>query len=396
MANDDDAAQKLRESILTAVEPYKKTTEEPRFLLAEILTVAVVCCQEDRARPQPRISGVAIMNWIDDKFGHWSRYIRLLQSYETPVCMNDELGVSNILDASWKVRVPDNQVFLRRALGGQPQTRFPFLKLPTELRNRIYELVLSFPASGVMAVNSNNNNTNSRRKPYANAFWTRTKDSCTAPFSIDVWTMEHNNDKMTDIYASCSISDKHQSFLSFNELGSHYQSCESKLALLLTNKEIYAEAMPFFYDSNTFMFLSVSHLELKLRIMPAERRKHLRSVAFSYCPPDTSVAVSAFRVLAAIPKLHAIHVDVDEASWTRTEKLQDPANELVNIARLDILVDLVCSLQEVTFSSRCPIIAAHLKAKMRAAQKTAEVNETDEAKGLEADDATAVEEGAAA
>lgn len=397
MANTDDAAQRLREAVIAAAEPWEKDCARPPFTLPEILTMAVVGCDDEGygGWPHEMPTGLGVSIWIDRGFPYWRRYYEqnelydVYQCYETPVYLFDKDWATNTLEAGWNVQLSDAQVFLQQAIGEGSQTRFPFLKLPAELRNRIYDLVLSFPPSGVMAVNNSWHGYSC-----ANAFWTRAEASCPAPFDIESWILkaydEMSADVYNDMYNSLPIPDKINYFIRDLDLDCFHQSCESKLALLLANKEICAEAMPFFYRANTFMFLSVSHLELKVRIMPAGRRKHLRSVAFSYVPEDVSVAVSAFRMLAAIPKLHNIHIDVDEASWSRTQKLQDPASELLNIAGLDVLADLVCNLQEVEFSSRCPTIAAYLQAELQRVKKTAMEDGTEDANGVETEDATEI------
>lgn len=394
-ADTDDAARKLQQSVIAAVEPWKTNRERPPFSLAEIFTMAAVAAGADEypnSWPHLLPNGFEIRHWIKDNFAFWrdrsGELSRGFESYESPVYSPDEIFDSRF-DMNSYVEPSEAQIILQHVIGESKPTQFSLLKLSAELRDKIYDLVLSFPPSGVMAVN-----TISQYEPLTHAFWTRAKASCSAPFDINSWTVgNYEWPYGVDVYASLCVPDNFRGLESSYGFERYHQSCESKLALLLANKEIYAEAMPFFYRANTFMFLSVKHLEHKLRIMPAERRKNLRSVAFSYVPEDISVAVNAFRMLAAIPKLHVIHIDVDEAIWTRTQKLQDPANELLNIAGLDVLADVVCNLQEVKFSSRCPTVASYLQAEMRAAQNTAnvvKVDETGEAQGLKADDKTAI------
>ncbi|KAK5702152.1 hypothetical protein LTR17_022579 [Elasticomyces elasticus] len=157
-------------------------------------------------------------------------------------------------------------------------TIFPFFELPPELRNAIYTMLFQYPRSGLYLPDD-------KRTP---KIVSRDLDDATALMPVVYRTRKpYHTGKLGDI-----------------------------LSPLLANRQFYNEAMPIFFDINTFYFLDQSHMRKAIGNLPEVSRKHIRSLGFTYTVAKASQVRDAqnFRILQSLPNLRAsslwFHVDM--------------------------------------------------------------------------------------
>ncbi|KAH0402678.1 hypothetical protein KCU89_g2905, partial [Aureobasidium melanogenum] len=96
------------------------------------------------------------------------------------------------------------------------------------------------------------------------------------------------------------------------------------LALLSVNKQVYNEAMPEFYHKNHFQFRDMGSMKNFLHNIGPERRKHMRNVSVSY--DNLSAAAAGARLLAESDTLQKLTLTMSAT--------QDPAGHFtVNSSR---------------------------------------------------------------
>ena len=209
--------------------------------------------------------------------------VRALDRLELPVV---QLPPSEFASGRvWQVSIPDTRAFLQGGLFERKGT-FPLLRLPTEIRIMIWEMVLRYPPSGIRVLGEDRNG----RKTIA----ALDKDYST-PFISGL----HFPDRNSPVRFS------------------YKQPLEHSLSLLSVNKQIFEESFASFYRINLFVFPSVTRLAHFLRNTPPSRRQHLTQLAFEYSPVDRLLAPDVFSDLASLNKLKTIYVHIDSAWWSR-------------------------------------------------------------------------------
>ena len=241
--------------------------------------------------------------------------------FEGPATKNFDWG-------SWQVCDGEARVYLEHTLCQERSGTFPFLDLPAELRNKIYDMVLQYPVSGILLA---------PHEPQT--FYTTTKDLST-PFSTE--------------------KSVHQLRWRLSKL--YEQPIQKSLSLLLVNKQTFTEAFPSFYRNNVFHFRTTQHAYEVLQRMPSYRRQHISQLAVHYDPDDPATASRLCSYFTSMPKLQKLYLYIEESRWLRrrtaststVDILQAPATASLRKVRI----------QEVVFMGNCPIIAANLKAEM--------------------------------
>ena len=333
------------------------------------------------------MSSNQIFDWIQKAFPYYEAF-GLPDDKESeflhPAFYDYELRAKIVTHASafrdcpWSISVSEADPYLRRVLKLGPQTSFPFLSLPAELRKTIYAMVLTLPPSGV-AITSIYSNQGRERGTFALA----TQDF-KRPFSMN----------------SCRGIDNVQ-------LDDYYQQpAQRQLALLLVNKQIFEEAHAIFYGQNLFFFDCVNEMDLFLRRLPLHRKKHLTQVTFTYRIRDYSAWQSAFHHLGPLERLRTLHIYIHEERWEDRMRhvLHVPA-DVLKIPGMEALRGLR-GLEEVSVLgeyrdrfSPPPRLPAYLKPEMlkpkvvtedthkhtRFGQKTNAKDEEDEEGGDDAD-----------
>lgn len=178
---------------------------------------------------------VAMNRYLNSQIGHDERLARpreaiegfktAYSAWDAPVITIEDSeiirwGDYDDCDFDIVVRPRAGRTYVRRVLEPKRIGTFPFLKLPAEMRNMIYEMLYTFPEDGLIITHER------------------------GPRPVRRAEEEH-----LPTMNLCHYDWGTELDLTFN---SH------NLALLAVNKRIYAEAMPFFYSVNHFHFRFIS------------------------------------------------------------------------------------------------------------------------------------------
>ena len=256
--------RRVRKEILAVTKEYNHENSPPPFSAAEMVVMAVVCGEEKYLRIDD------IILWITKHFKYYRA--KALEEYALAVKFEGnyeevDMVIPGICEAFdfWEAPLEDAlevrsmsrrhhdlttievnpsraRIFLRRWLEPEREGTFPFLRLPAELRNTIYEMVFSFPKSGFYIHNSNSSG-------HGVTLLERDMEDLEGSASWPLWTEE---DEILE-------SDPMQIVL----------------ALLSVNKQVYSEAMPYFYRTNFFFFEDLKAFVTFTKKVSCERVKHL-------------------------------------------------------------------------------------------------------------------------
>ncbi|KAI7154807.1 hypothetical protein KC349_g7415 [Hortaea werneckii] len=270
MGRRSDDSQSLRSEVREVIRPYTTVDEEPPFSGGELIVMALVDTDEETL-PKDRI-----LRWIISTFKHYhntfvdkafqtlgpdlnfdgcsdeavfGNITEAFTEYEVPIC--ESRRVIERRDTSfWSVTTQAARVYLRDRLKPEREGVFPFLDLPAEIRNNIYELLLTFPSSGVHVQESEDDDEE----------------------GFDVFFLQR-----IDEPGSCGR--KWSDSLCKGTQFVIKKSMDDILALLYVNKQVYEEAMPLFYMLNMFHF-DTDSLELRKLAwsMPNSRFEYLRKL----------------------------------------------------------------------------------------------------------------------
>ena len=291
--------------------------------------------------------GALILSWVRRTFhfydfgSHEDRsqhdIIELLSTvfsdYELPATIFQN-GDSRLL-AIWQAKPVEANAYLQRTLLLSPSEPFPFLKLPPELRNTIYNMVLDLPVSGVEPQRGNT--------AQPSSFRCLTRDICT-PLQPEAWYHVPRRYFWHPPRAeSIEGSD---------------QPCQRHLSLLLANKQIYEEARPLLYSRNLFCFRSMSALNAWLCSLPIARRQHITRISLQFEPCST-MRDQALRMLATLPSLRKLQVHCIRGHWPSLASFDS-----LNAPGLRLLGKIKGSDQLVFRGDPCPNMTAHLKPQM--------------------------------
>lgn len=170
--------RRLSVEISQLIDKYRILDDEPPFSAAEMVAMACVCiCTE-----QPSANKSEILQWILMNFKYYNALA--VQHYVITQCSDEDNEIPNptaviqdfreafnlwylpvipadgaVEDSVVYTREGDNEIemvipagaariFLEPWLGKARKGTFPFLKLPPELRNRVYEMALSYSPDG--------------------------------------------------------------------------------------------------------------------------------------------------------------------------------------------------------------------------------------------------------
>lgn len=213
---------------------------------------------------------------------------RVLHTYAVPVRESqadaDEDGEPRRTATRWTVGAEEALLFLRPRLWSGEETRrghFPFLRLPPEIRNIVYDMVLGFPPSGISI-------------------------NCYDAFGIGTARAVH------------AISRSFEQAFDFELWRRQYRwyllvgRVSDILSILSVNKQIRAEALYVFADINTFYFMSARHMARILCRMSTELRDNVRDIAFVHKPESGCVAAlcTSFAILSRMKRLRRLRIFV--------------------------------------------------------------------------------------
>jgi hypothetical protein len=358
----------IRAEICAVIEKHNDGTEKPPFTASELIVMAFFCsrwahldfcqvlehivaffkyyrCQaleqyaitatypKERAKPGMVVEGY--IQAIDD----WSA--PFVDPYNSAIIKHDNTED----DPELTIPITAGRIFLRRWLEPQRMGTFNFLKLPAELRNRIYDLVFALPPSGAGFFDT----------PYDHT---------------GVVVMNRETDNVVESSTWGDVNDRELLRL---------PSMQTILALLSVNKQIHSEAKSHFYEINAFYF---DHLEafsafvMKTGITRLIRLGHLK---LDFHPQDEedpdifvdgvkdfSLAVAKLQRCKSIAKLELI---VRENWWLRAPagfrrafNRATPYKRPQTLPFIGSLVELAAKAKKLEIDSdRAPTLAKYVK-----------------------------------
>ncbi len=244
----------VRNEILEMIAEHTERKKRPPFSAQELQVMALLCSC-DRS-----VSFAGALHWVVRTFSYYRERALLAYAESVPYLDYDERPMTFIPDwysgwndwsapfvqlesrspakhtnashdCGYSVPLAAGRMYLRKWLEPERQGHLPFLKLPSEVRNSIYELVFTLPASGLALLRGADYDTNigGRSEPVLHtlAFYLQQRPE-DAKSDLEEWHYSLN-------------------FLLCPPLS-------QILALLAVNKEIRAEAKTYFYELNHFYF----------------------------------------------------------------------------------------------------------------------------------------------
>ncbi|KAF2159778.1 hypothetical protein M409DRAFT_29780 [Zasmidium cellare ATCC 36951] len=361
----------LLDEIEDALKPYLTTNKKPPLSLEELFVISLLFnpgitfdeCVQWFLSEIPQYRKLAMCDFVADGLSPWgrspgalnSRFFDKVKELEycsyVPVSSTTKTDEDGRKEKHLHALPHESRLFLRsflatRSTTVQHKAPFPFMRLPTELRLRIYELVLMFPKSGVSIRQIGNNAPN---------VYVATRDMNEVDDTL--WQQ-----KMPRAAADFCYWYRDPLTLYCHKLPQH-------LAILRTSKTIFFESMPVFYQQNKFVCLDLSSLRRVLRRTPETRRAHIRHITFKLDAPEygrISMAdiASCMRVLRRM-RLRTLEITMFEDVWSG-ERKRDGSLKFPPLLQLEPIKVLrtMRGLQSVKFHGECPTVRDHLAAEM--------------------------------
>ncbi|KAF7198224.1 hypothetical protein HII31_00580 [Pseudocercospora fuligena] len=156
---DHEARVHLRNEVANLIRPFRTSTVRPPFTLGELIVIAIL------VQKKKNINEAMIVKWIIDTFEYYSRpehhstfpghghgwsdiriggFIDALSNIETPITAKRFRVTYNqqqVFEIKYAVDTAPARSYLARQLEPPREGEFRFLDLPTELRNRIYNML---------------------------------------------------------------------------------------------------------------------------------------------------------------------------------------------------------------------------------------------------------------
>lgn len=354
----EEGPVELRDQIEAAFRPWRSATTKPPFSYGELIAMILVLHDKPML---PR----EILRWLANNFdyfgelcfdGYWhsnretyelkGQFLSAFNEYALPLTEIADKNVDSRVrremgSTRFSMSVGEARIYLDGQFGHDRQGVFPFLKLPTELRTIIYDMVFAFPLSGLSLM------------PY-NGLGFVSRDF-SKPFLI---------------------GDFHRKYPPLVA-----QPISAILNMLRLNRQVWDEAMPRFFANNTF-YVPDSEKLSRLLSLPQSYRQHIRHLAFSYSPGDHC---TVFNSLKSLKKLRRLDISMDEHAWSLymgrlTGRFGTPYWPVLEIPGVSVLHSMR-GLQEVNFHGSCPTIAAYLKPAMEKPRPMPKRNWEDEDEG---------------
>ncbi|PIA95993.1 hypothetical protein CB0940_10870 [Cercospora beticola] len=298
----------LRDEVAAVIKPWSETRECPPFTTEELIVLALVMIEEE----EPDRSQV--LAWIYRTFQHYGDEVHenyanfqvdlahhrrgsslkwtipdfflAIRSFDLPCEHSDPVEE---LNTRLKVSLPAARVHLRQYLEPARQGTFDFPGLSAELREKICKMLLVYPDEGFKwrfpIV------TGEQRLMY--------EFTGLAPENL---TVERTGTIKRQTLILPVMSDM--------------------LCILRVSKQLYSEALPVFYEKNTFCFNSLRALELAMRSdddKSKEAKQHIRHLhvaVFCSDPFSSSLARDLARLVTQLddlaPKQLVLHLPHDQ------------------------------------------------------------------------------------
>ena len=272
VCDEEELARKesLKLEILTAVKPYTSMTYRPPFTASELICMAA-CSSK---KPTRCILKAEILEWICETFNYYAKcaislairarapkehlnshaglfdivagFSEALESFDLPVQRDSCSQKWPTGSGPIFVCATAGRLYLRKWLEPEREGVFRFLHLPAELRNVVYEKLFSFGQSGIQV-------------------------SCKDNSWADWKNIRVSYDAYGPYDTSRQLSPPKELF-----------------ALLSVNRQIYGEAMPYFYSLNHQKFRNMEELAIIGRLMPSCRLRYVKELSFEIFPSRNS------------------------------------------------------------------------------------------------------------
>jgi hypothetical protein len=354
---DDDDEIDLDDEVEDIIGPYLHDARKPPFSPAELSVMAWVAWRTNR----DVVSDQLIFKWI---LKHFKYYADLatnnayeLSRYKNPGRPSAELRslfVELELAARFQsvplypVTVKNSnrdfptihvstlasaRAFLRRTLGNELKKFARFFDLPAEIRLMIYSEVFGYDGKLEFL------------NPYLGA---RARRKVLKSVAYDRQTI-----------LDCTDINSRRPFLDIPEERSNVTGLSGEtLSLLLTNRQIFEEAMPVFYNINTFQVSDIQSLTRMLRLCGQRRRVHFTRIEIKNPPCDSASTIKkAFHLLAQVKQLQHVAVHLTSIDDFRTSD----QSGLERSVWLDLLSRL--KVRSVECLGDCPKVKAYLRKK---------------------------------
>ncbi|KAK4955634.1 hypothetical protein LTR10_006573 [Elasticomyces elasticus] len=289
----------LKAEIEDAIKPYTTPgAKKPLYPVGQLVVMATTCSLE------PEITDTSILRWILKTFPFYSEealaaYITASQPRGYGAYGRVEQVVPGITEAlgcydiplriltnpttsqpTYSAPVSPARSYLCDLLEPKRKGAFPFFELPPELRNTVYEMLLLFDDRG-FTVRKGRGKV-SLRLPCREIDYKPKVNSSPGPARLELFEAP----PLTKI-----------------------------LAVVRTCKQIYAEAMPYFYRDNRFNFETADCLATTLPCLPSSRVQHLSSLHLTI---STAYGIrtdfsSALNELMNVKTLKRLELELDES-----------------------------------------------------------------------------------
>ncbi|KAK3653180.1 hypothetical protein LTR56_004716 [Elasticomyces elasticus] len=355
--SEDSPQLSVRERIDIATLPWSKIEEEPPFCATDLILMALLS--------EGCLTRKEICKWMVDNLGYYRKlaaeafwgynraagklpavhevHLKLdkaFRQYDLPVHVVENMDVGcegGVVELRYKAHAGAESMLSLPAQMNGPA--FPFFRLPAELRNTIYELVFQYPRSGLYFAST----------------------CTTQPRTL---SRDLDNDGEFGEPPQSNRKPRKELFLA--------KPVHEILEPLLTSKQFYKEAMPVFFQINTFYFPDYLIMAGTFQAMAPAHLEHIKSVNFTLpMATNTPSIAQDLVVLTRLPGLRKLCVRFDEVKWLNYGWSPDTVelHPAVNILRR-------LKFEQVDFVG-CPRLEALLKARMlKTKQDDSKANES--------------------
>ncbi|KAK5676268.1 hypothetical protein LTS10_011080 [Elasticomyces elasticus] len=375
----------LKAEIEDAIKPYTTPgAKEPPYPVSQLVVMATACSLESE------ITESSILRWILKTFPFYSEealaaYVTASQNrgYGAGAYGRVEQVVPGITEAlgcydiplriltnpttsqpTYSAPVSPARRYLCDLLEPKRKGTFPFFELPPELRNTVYEMLLLFDDRGFTV--SNGRGKVSLRLPCREIDYKTHVNASPGPTRLELFEAP----PLTEI-----------------------------LAVVRTCKQIYAEAMPYFYRDNRFNFRTATCFATTLPYLPSSRVQHLSSLHLTISTAyeirtDFSSALNELTNVKALKRLELELGETDNGllnmrAFERKRMGVERSRPFANFGQIPCLplLALVASKAEELILSRdgdCPKLRKYLEDEVRRLKRV----EAETAKEAEAEAAS--------